>query len=265
MGDRWASWRTSGEGGRLMARHRHVVNVRADGLRAVLGPLAEDRHVLGAVLVDIDSGMVLDAWSSRWGRSDTEIVGATHAEIVRVALGPRGRPDGGAIEVVLSRADGRHDVVRSVADPYGDRLALSVVVVGSRRVLRRTRRRLRVVSESALTAGPSMARRPGAQGWASAVDGPAVAPAVVPTASRPAVRTSDAPQDPAIMTLPAARQRSDVAPPAVLRAVPEVFGPPARPGSAGSADRPPTPLPALAPGPPRRVARTGDTPVRPSR
>ena len=46
-----------------MARHRRPVNVRDDGLPAVLGPLVTDGGVERAVLLDVDSGMVLDAWA----------------------------------------------------------------------------------------------------------------------------------------------------------------------------------------------------------
>ncbi len=242
-----------------MARHRHTVNVRADGLQAVLGPLAGDRRILGAVLADVDSGMVLDAWSSTWSRSDIELVGAVHAEIVRVALGSSDQA-AGALEVVLSRLDGRHDVLRTVADPHGDRLALSVVVVGPRRVLRRTRRRLRVVSESALTAGPSMARRPGAAGW---VPGAAPAPPPPPPPRRRSPPPSPAPRDPAIMSLAVA---SESGPPSALRSVPDLLDVPAPAGPTGWADRPPAPLPALAPAPLRAVPDAGgghDDAVRP--
>ena len=48
----------------------------------------------------------------------------------------------------------------TVPDPYGDRLALAVVVNGPQRALDRVRKRLEAVSVDALTAGPSMTRRP---------------------------------------------------------------------------------------------------------
>ncbi|GAA3235707.1 hypothetical protein GCM10017691_33300 [Pseudonocardia petroleophila] len=144
-----------------MSRHRHTVNVRADGLRAVLGPLLRDRRVVTAVLVDVDSGMVLDAWSSHLGRTELELLGAGHAELVRTARGGARGPDQGC-EVVVSHGDDWHHVVRTVPDPHGDHLALAVVVAGRRRVLERARRRLRVVSTPALTAGPTMSRRPDA-------------------------------------------------------------------------------------------------------
>jgi hypothetical protein len=46
-----------------VARHRRPVNVRDDGLTAVLGPLITVGGVERAVLLDVDSGMVLDAWA----------------------------------------------------------------------------------------------------------------------------------------------------------------------------------------------------------
>jgi hypothetical protein len=46
-----------------VARHRRPVNVRDDGLTAVLGPLVTVGGVERAVLLDVDSGMVLDAWA----------------------------------------------------------------------------------------------------------------------------------------------------------------------------------------------------------
>ena len=85
-----------------MARHRHLVNVRADGIAVVLGPLLRDRRIVAATLVDLDSGMVLDAWSADTpatapdAASDLELLGAQHAEVVRCALAllRTGRPAG---------------------------------------------------------------------------------------------------------------------------------------------------------------------------
>ena len=41
-----------------------MVNVRADGIAVVLGPLLRDERIIAAALVDVESGMVLDAWSA---------------------------------------------------------------------------------------------------------------------------------------------------------------------------------------------------------
>jgi hypothetical protein len=173
-----------------------VVNVRADGIAVVLGPLLSDARITAAALVDVDSGMVLDAWSAP-GRGtvpaaggtpdpelpDLELLGAQHAEVVRCALAllrswpdPAGPDSQGTdtCEVVLGADGGQQHLVRTVPDPHGDRLALAVVVDGPPRVLERVRRRLRAVSVDALTAGPSMTRRPVLGGWSFAMPGPDV-------------------------------------------------------------------------------------------
>jgi hypothetical protein len=254
-----------------VARHRHTVNVRADGLQAVLGPLLRDRRVVTAVLVDVGSGMVLDAWSSHLGRAELEVLGAGHAELVRTARGgPVPVPDLPGCEVVVSHGDGWHHVVRTVPDPHGDDLALAVVVAGGRRVLERARRRLRVVSTPALTAGPTMSRRPGAP----APPGPVPVPSgrdagpVGPAGGRPPAPPRPVGPDPAVSG-PSRAGREDPAlfslggafrqdaarvadvggdvlplrPSPVLRAVP--------PAAESHPDRPRAPLSALAPGPRR--------------
>jgi hypothetical protein len=159
-----------------------VVNVRADGIAVVLGPLLRDVRIVAAALVDVDSGMVLDAWSaggSATGSPDLELIGAQHAEILRCALevlrtwcGAAGAAE--ACEVVLGADGGVRHLLRTVPDPHGDRLALAVVVDGPQRVLDRVRRRLQTVSVDALTAGPSMIRRPSGGGWSFDPPGPDV-------------------------------------------------------------------------------------------
>ncbi|MDQ4116844.1 MAG: hypothetical protein M3235_07740, partial [Actinomycetota bacterium] len=148
-----------------MGRHRHAVNVRTDGLAAVLGPLSRDPRVRAAALVDVDCGMVLDSCGPdpAEGGPETELRGALYAELLRTATALATGTD--RCEVVVHAADGGRHVLQQVADPYGDRLALAVTVDGSAWVLSRLRRRLRAVSAAALTAGPSTALRPTADGW----------------------------------------------------------------------------------------------------
>ncbi len=167
--------------GRFVGRHRHVVNIRADGIAVVLGPLLRDVRIVAAALVDVDSGMVLDAWSAAATEmsTDLELIGAQHAEIVRTALAllrswPAGGGAPGTCEVVLGADDGARHLLRTVPDPLGDRLVLAVVVNGSQRVLDRVRKRLEAVSVDALTAGPSMTRRPLGGGWSFEPPGPDV-------------------------------------------------------------------------------------------
>ncbi|MGI5130794.1 hypothetical protein ACQEVB_28585 [Pseudonocardia sp. CA-107938] len=155
-----------------MARHRHAVNVRADGLTAVLGPIGDDPAVRAALLIDIDSGMVLGA-TGHPTSADREELGALHGELMRLACGAvpgagAGEPvDPGALdtEVTVHRGARQHLVVRRIADPYGDRLALSLLVEGPPRALRRVRRRLGWVSTAALTAGPTVSLRPRDGAW----------------------------------------------------------------------------------------------------
>jgi hypothetical protein len=155
-----------------VGRHRHAINVRTDGLATVLGPLSADPAVRAALLVDVDSGMVLDLCGDQVG-IDPEELGAAHGDLIRLALGaatgatPDGDPDAGC-EVLISRGDERHLVVRRVPDPHGDRLVLSVLLDGPPRALRRVRRRLNEVSESALTAGPTVSLRPVQGAWVPA-------------------------------------------------------------------------------------------------
>jgi hypothetical protein len=60
-----------------VARHRRPVNVRDDGLTAVLGPLITVGGVERAVLLDVDSGMVLDAWTRGEASSSDSAVPGT--------------------------------------------------------------------------------------------------------------------------------------------------------------------------------------------
>ena len=158
-----------------------MVNIRADGIAVVLGPLLRDVRIVAAALVDVDSGMVLDAWSAAATdtSTDLELIGAQHAEIVRTALAllhswPAGGGAPGTCEVVLGADGGARHLLRTVPDPLGDRLVLAVVVNGSQRVLDRVRKRLEAVSIDALTAGPSMTRRPLGGGWSFEPPGPDV-------------------------------------------------------------------------------------------
>jgi hypothetical protein len=134
----------------------------------VLGRLLRDARIRSAALVDVDSGMLLDACTSDQARADLEVLGAGHAELVRVTLGVVPGPRGGLgrCEVVVDDGAGLHHVLRVVPEEDGALLALSVVVAGPERVVARVRRRLRRVSAAALTAGPSTARRPAATRWA---------------------------------------------------------------------------------------------------
>jgi hypothetical protein len=235
-----------------------VVNVRADGIAVVLGPLLRDVRILAAALVDVDSGMVLDAWSAggeATGAPDLELIGAQHAEIVRCALQLlrtwTGRGDAAdECEVVLGADDGCRHILRTVPDPHGDRLALAVVVNGPPRVLERVRKRMQAVSVDALTAGPSMIRRPAAGGWSFDPPGPDVPAQPEPRAVRPPGVGSTAGRPVPGPELPRPRGGRPVPAPGVptprgpAAAAPTVAG--AVPAMAGL--RPPSPPVAAPPG-----------------
>ena len=156
--------RSGSADGARVERRRHLVNVRVDGLPSVLGHLLRDTRVRSAALVDVDSGMVLDAFVRQQGDADLEVQAAGHADLVRVMLSVLGGsvPVPGHCEAVIGDDAGTHHVLRVVPDAHGGLLALAVVVAGPEVAVARVRRRLRRVSVAALTAGPSIARRPSA-------------------------------------------------------------------------------------------------------
>ena len=158
-----------------MGRHQHLTCVRSDGLSAVLRPLLDDRSIVAATLVDVDSGLVLDGYVDDAGAhptlADLELLGASHADMVRAAAAVAGPM---LAELTVSTDDGHHHVLHAVPDPHGDRLAVAVVVRGAARHVTRAQRRLRAVSVEALTAGPSLARRPVDGRWVLDDSGPEV-------------------------------------------------------------------------------------------
>jgi hypothetical protein len=140
--------------------------VRSDGLSAVLKPLLDDRRILAATLVDVGSGLILDGYADDPALADLELLGAGHADLVRAADALGGVPDAGPrAELTVDTGDGRHHLLHAVPDPHGDRLVVAVVVRGSGRHVERARRRLRTVEVDALTAGPTLQRRPVNGSW----------------------------------------------------------------------------------------------------
>ncbi|MEJ2887420.1 hypothetical protein [Actinomycetospora aeridis] len=151
-----------------MGRHRHLTCVRSDGLSAVLRPLLDDRRIVAATLVDVDSGLILDGYASDPADpgagpafADLDLLGAAHADMVQAAsaVSPQ------LTELTVSTDDGHHHVLLAVPDPHGERLVVAVVVHGAPRHVARARLRLQAVSVEALTAGPTLARRPVDGSW----------------------------------------------------------------------------------------------------
>ncbi|GAA4938708.1 hypothetical protein EV188_108223 [Actinomycetospora succinea] len=148
-----------------MGRHRHLTCVRSDGLSAVLRPLLDDRRIVAATLVDVDSGLILDGYvddpGDHPGLADLELLGAAHADMVKAGT----VVSASLAELTVSTDDGHHHLLHAVPDPHGERLVVAVVVRGAPRHVTRARLRLRTVSVEALTAGPTLARRPVDGSW----------------------------------------------------------------------------------------------------
>lgn len=265
-----------------VGRHRHAVNVRADGLASVLGPLLREPGVSVALLVDADSGMVLDACGPAAGDgADLEQLGAAHGDLVRLALGPAAGldpagPAAGDCELVVTLDGGRHLVVRRIPDPHGDRLALSVLVTGPPRVLRRTRRRLREVSAAALTAGPTTTLRPVEGAWVPgpgeerplppprprlpARPTPSTPPVRPPAAVGSALAALDMPRlpSPSPGVQPELRARPELRVRPELRAQPDLRPvPPSPPAPPAALPPPASPPPALPPPAPPPAPQAG--------
>jgi hypothetical protein len=162
-----------------VGRHRHVTCVRADGLSTVLESLLEDRRVVAATLVDLDSGFVLDACTRDGDLADLELLGGGHADLARAAPAVTGERPGAAATMTVETADGRVHLLREIPDPHGDRLLLAAVVAGNARSVARARQRLAAVPVEALTAGPTLQRRPVDGRWLVGPVAP-TAPAVTP-------------------------------------------------------------------------------------
>ncbi len=166
-----------------MGRHRHITCVRADGLSTVLASLLEDRRVVAATLVDLGSGLVLDACSRDGDLTDLELLGAGHADLARAAWAVTGTKPAFEATMAVETPDGRVHLLREVPDPHGDRLVLAVVVAGTSRSVARARQKMAAVPVEALTAGPSLQRRPVDGRWLIgpvAPEVPAVAPEGLP-------------------------------------------------------------------------------------
>jgi hypothetical protein len=167
-----------------VGRHRHVTCVRSDGLSTVLASLLEDRRVVAATLVDLGSGFVLDACSRDPDLGDLELLGAGHADLARAAPALAAARPGAGVSLTVETADGRVHLLREVPDPHGDALVLAVVLAsGSSRSVARTRQRMAAVPVEALTAGPTLQRRPVDGRWQvepAEPDVPAVPPEGLP-------------------------------------------------------------------------------------
>lgn len=139
-----------------MGRHYRDEPAPIERLGTDMGRLLRDRRIVAAAVVDFDSGMALETYMSSRCQLDLELATAGQAELMRVAvdlfrpLHPAGPADG----VTVSYGDNVHHLLTPVADPHGDRLLLSLIVVGSSAGLCMLRRRLRSMQPHQLIAGP---------------------------------------------------------------------------------------------------------------
>ncbi|RTL66839.1 MAG: hypothetical protein EKK42_15735 [Pseudonocardiaceae bacterium] len=121
-----------------------------------LAALVRDRAVVVAALLDAGSGMLLTSRSRDGAPEDIETVCAGQADVIRAALDAARVSIGGPepTEVVVAHGDRLHQLLRTVHDPLGDRLVLSLLVEGPPRALRRVRRRLGRIDATALVPLP---------------------------------------------------------------------------------------------------------------
>jgi hypothetical protein len=191
--------------------------VRSDGLSAVLRPLLDDRRIVAATLVDVDSGLILDGYVDDPGEhpelADLELLGAAHADMVKAAL----VVSPALAELTVGTDDGHHHLLHAVPDPHGERLVVAVVVRGAPRHVTRARLRLRTVSVEALTAGPTLARRPVDGSWVS--HAPDQDPGESPAAD-PAAPAAAAELPASLAPLSAMSPRGSAGPPATGAAPP---------------------------------------------
>jgi len=184
----------------------------------VLASLLEDRRVVAATLVDLDSGFILDACTREGDLADLELLGAGHADLIRAASAITGEKPGAAATMTVETTDGRVHLLRQIPDPHGDRLVLAVVVAGSPRSVVRARQRLGAVPIEALTAGPTLQRRPVDGRWLTGPvqpDVPAVPPEGLP-GLEPVIPREGVPTEPGGLFEPVVGVGDEPAPPPAM-------------------------------------------------
>jgi len=201
-------------------------------LRAAAHEVLRRPEVLAVALVDVASGLTLDAVTADRARLDVEAVAATQVEALRgcVELGRvlRGTPT----EVVVRQGTAVLHVLRPVPDPGSAAgLLLSVLVAAPERNLRRVRKALdRLDPRSLVPPAPPVVARPREVRSAPAAD--------ARLAELP--RFQPGPSQPAPSGIPAARSEGRSAVPA-----PPPVPPAPRTGPSASSREATQPLPVL--------------------
>ncbi|GAA4555786.1 hypothetical protein [Pseudonocardia xishanensis] len=179
-------------------------------LRTAAADVLRRPEVLAAALVDVASGLTLDAVTADRARLDVEAVAAAQVEAMRGAAELSRVLRGDPTELVVRQGNAVLHVLRPLPDPGSAAgLLLSVLVAAPERNLRRVRKALDRVDPRALVpAAPPVAPRPRQSTPARREGGPAVDPRLAELARF----ESPAAAPPAV---PAARsgERGDTAPP----------------------------------------------------
>ncbi|MCE3554773.1 hypothetical protein LWC33_25390 [Pseudonocardia sp. RS11V-5] len=221
-------------------------------LRVAAKEVLRQPSVLACALVDVESGLTLDAETADRARLDTEAVAAAQAEVIRAAQALAQVVRGAPAEVVVKQGTAVMHLIRLLPDPAGPGLVLAVLVVTPERNLRKVRRVLDRIDPAAF-----VPRRLRAAPAAAVSEVP---PAPDEAAGSPAAVSADAvPVGP----FPAAVAPGPAAPGTATAAPGAAAGPaPARPAPAGTTASPPAGRPVVPPVP-AWAARSAGAPAAP--
>ncbi|WP_344740856.1 hypothetical protein, partial [Pseudonocardia halophobica] len=174
-------------------------------LRVAAKEVLRQPSVLACALVDVESGLTLDAETADRARLDTEAVAAAQAEVIRAAQALAQVVRGAPAEVVVRQGSAVLHLIRLLPDPAGPGLVLSVLVLTPERNLRKVRRVLDRVDPATFVprrpratssvAAPEVTAAPDAASWSPEVAPVQAAPAPAPAG--PPAPASAAPGAPA--------------------------------------------------------------------
>ncbi|WP_433508024.1 hypothetical protein ACQP04_17130 [Pseudonocardia halophobica] len=235
-------------------------------LRVAAKEVLRQPSVLACALVDVESGLTLDAETADRARLDTEAVAAAQAEVIRAAQALAQVVRGAPAEVVVRQGSAVLHLIRLLPDPAGPGLVLSVLVLTPERNLRKVRRVLDRVDPATFVPRRPRATSPvAAPGVTAAPDAASWSPEDAPVEAAPAVPPAPAAAAPGAPAHPGAAAVGAGAPggaPARPVAGPALVGTTVSP-AAGRATVPPVPAWAGPAGAPAGPARVGPVPVGP--
>ncbi|MEU7819153.1 hypothetical protein, partial [Pseudonocardia sp. NPDC049154] len=178
-------------------------------LRVAAKEVLRQPSVLACALVDVESGLTLDAETADRARLDTEAVAAAQAEVIRAAQALAQVVRGAPAEVVVKQGSAVLHLIRLLPDPVGPGLVLSVLVLTPERNLRKVRRVLDRVDPAAFVPRRPRAASPVATSEVTAVPDTATwspdnAPVAAGSAPAPAGPPAPAPAAPGAPAQPGA-------------------------------------------------------------